>query len=358
MSKKSWYTIKRAVSVLLVMTMCCAVVTTSFAENTQKSDRKHLTADKIEVLPDGGKLYTYIINGVRNVFPVPPTGFKPIEATDAELAQYGFPPRPEVDTELAAWNKQMSYYKYTPEPDISVGVERTYGVAKDVVTKPDSIYATSGNWSGYVATGNFVQVQGDFTQPTIATDCASNTYEGTWVGIGGWTGSNKLVQTGTGMDTINGRRHYDAWFEYLSAAHPNPPVYMNSLTINGGNSIHTYCSFQSSNNLFNAYIANNTNGTSQTALVDISASEYFDSSTAEWINERPTLSDGTISWLADLTKYGSHSWSTCQAYKNTGSWFNIASLAYSSIDMKRGTTTCASPSGLSGGSFTSNWYAY
>lgn len=55
--------------------------------------------------------------------------------------------------------------------------------------------------SGYVAKGGtnaFAQVQGDFVQPTIQSGCANNTYESTWVGLGGYN-SGKLVQTGTAM---------------------------------------------------------------------------------------------------------------------------------------------------------------
>jgi hypothetical protein len=341
-------------SVLLAAaTIVCSLSFSAFAESVQKSDEKHLTADKIEVLPDGGKLYTYIIDGVRNVFPVPPTGFKPIEATDDELAQYGFPARPDDKTGLDAWNAQMAYYKYTPEPDISV-TDRTNGTVKLADVKSDGAGTlNTTNWADYYASGNFVQVQGNFTQPTVQSGCLSNTYESTWVGLGG-VNTGKLVQTGTAMNTRNGANSYYAWYEYLSPAHPNPEIKFNSITVSGGDSIHAYCSFQSSNNRFNAYVANNTNGTSQTVLVDISASEYFDSSTAEWINEHPSVS-GTDN---GLTKYGSNGWTTAQAYTNTGTWYNITSLTYDRIDMYNGSTVRSRPSGLSGGSFTSNWYAY
>lgn len=86
------------------------------------------------------------------------------------------------------------------------------------------------------------------------------------------------------MNTYNSGRNYYAWYEYLSANHRNPEIRFTSVVINPGDEIHTYCSFQKLNNKFNAYVANNTNGTSQSVLVTISASEYFDSSTAEYIN--------------------------------------------------------------------------
>jgi hypothetical protein len=50
---------------------------------------------KKQVLADGGIRYTFIINGVENVLHVPPVGFDPMKATDAQLAEYGYPARPK-----------------------------------------------------------------------------------------------------------------------------------------------------------------------------------------------------------------------------------------------------------------------
>lgn len=321
-------------------------------------------------MPDGGKIYTYIIDGVENNFPVPPKGFKPLMATDEELATYGFPPRPTDPKELEAWTQNMAAYKTTPIPeviksDVVHGVMIPDNSLKSMKTSPNFIGTvnsqTSSNWSGYMATGGknaFAQVQGDFVQPTIQSGCINNTAESTWVGLGGFGSGKPLVQTGTAMNTINGARKYYAWYEYLSPAHPNPEIKFTKVTIRPGDRIHCYCSFQRSNNKFNAYVANNTNVTSQSVIVNISAAEYYDGTTAEFINERPTLSNGQSSWYAPLTKYGTTNWTNCQVYKTTSTWINLASLPHTDIIMTNNGRTLATPSGLSGKNFKSTWNNY
>lgn len=204
-------------------------------------------------------------------------------------------------------------------------------------------------------TNAFAQVQGDFVQPTIQSDCANNTYESTWVGLGGYN-SGKLVQTGTAMNTSGGGRNYYAWYEYLSPSHPNPEIRFSKVTIRPGDRIHTYCSFQRANNKFNAYVANNTNGTSQSVIVNISASEFYDGTTADFINEAPSVGGNT----ASLTKYGTTNWTNCQVFRTTSTWANLGSLTTESIIMKSkdGNRTLATPSGLSGQTFKSTWNNY
>ena len=318
----------------LVLTCTITMTTVADAADTTETSRL-LQCDHIVELSDGGKIYVYYIDGIENDFPVPPAGFKPIEASDEELATYGFPPRPDNEAELTEWNENMAAYKYTPIPQISQ-TDVIHGAYQPYITannsNPKSLDQTTGssNWSGYVSKGSFAMVQGDFTQPAINPSNPSNTHESTWTGLGGYN-TGKLVQTGTGMDTYGGVNHYNAWYEYLSPANPNPAIVFNSITVNPGDKIHTYCSFQQANNLFNAYIANNTNGTSQSVLVNISASEYFDSSTAEFINEKPTWPSSVTD--NGLTNYGTTSWWNCQAYTMSCVWQSLGSTTYDKVIM-------------------------
>ena len=342
----------------LVLTCTITMTTVADAADTTETSRL-LQCDHIVELSDGGKIYVYYIDGIENDFPVPPAGFKPIEASDEELATYGFPPRPDNEAELTEWNENMAAYKYTPIPQISQSdvIHGTYlPHFTDNHSNPKSLDQTTGssNWSGYVSKGSFAMVQGDFTQPTIDPSNPSYTHESTWTGLGGYN-SGKLVQTGTAMNTYAGNNHYYAWYEYLSPANPNPEIQFNSITVNPGDNIHTYCSFQQANNLFNAYVANNTNGTSQSVLVNISASEYFDSGTAEFINEKP-------SWgVTDngLTKYGTTYWWNCQAYTMSCVWQSLGSTTYDKVIMYNTSgAKRAEPTAVNGQSFTSVWYNY
>lgn len=351
----------KVIALLASLAVTCSMPMSAFADSTTQTEKsRYLQCDHIEELSDGGKIYVYYIDGVENDFPVPPEGFNPVKASDEDLATYGFPPRPVETKELSEWTKNMSSYKYTPVPvieqtDIVHGVYQPSLNGNNTNTK--GLAATTGslNWSGYVAKGNFAMMQGDFIQPTINPSNPSNTHESTWIGLGGYGGSQKLVQTGTAMNTYADGKYYYAWYEYLSASNPNPEIRFTSITVNPGDKIHTYCSFQQANNKFNAYVANNTNGTSQSVFVSISASEYFDSSTAEFINEKP-------SWnVTDngLTNYGKTNWTNCQIYKMSNVWVNLGSTTYDKVIMYNlSGAKRAEPSGLNGQTFTSTWYNY
>ncbi len=341
----------------LVLTCTITMTTVADAADTTETSRL-LQCDHIVELSDGGKIYVYYIDGIENDFPVPPAGFKPIEASDEELATYGFPPRPDNEAELTEWNENMAAYKYTPIPQISQ-TDVIHGAYQPYITannsNPKSLDQTTGssNWSGYVSKGSFAMVQGDFIQPTANPSNPLHTHESTWTGLGGYY-SGKLVQTGTAMNTDTPTPEYYAWYEYLGTSVSYPEIRFNSITVKPGNSIHTYCSFQQANNKFNAYIANNTNGTSQSVLVTLSASEFFDSSTADFINEKPTVSIDN-----GLTNYGTTSWWNCQAYTMSCVWQSLGSTTYDKIIMYNTSgAKRAEPTAVNGQSFTSVWYNY
>lgn len=357
----------RVVGIVTSLIATCSLSMSAFATTvtTENTEEMFLQYDHIEELSDGGKIYVYIIDGIKNSFPVPPKGFDPLKASDETLTTYGFPPRPSDVQELDEWMEDMEAYEYTPVPEIQK-TDIVHGVYKPALNSDavenkictnmvdsinDNTYST--NWSGYVAKGNFAMVQGDFIQPTINPSNPSYTHESTWVGLGGYS-SNKLVQTGTAMNTYNGTNNYYAWYEYLGTSGSVPEIRFTNITINPGDEIHTYCSFQGANDLFNAYVANNSNGTSQSVLVSLPASVYFDSSTAEFINEHP-------SWnVTDngLTNYGTTKWKNCQIYKMTNSWVNLGSTTYDLVTMTNSSQIKAKPSGLNGQTFTSTWYNY
>ena len=69
----------------LVLTCTITMTTVADAADTTETSRL-LQCDHIVELSDGGKIYVYYIDGIENDFPVPPAGFKPIEASDEELA--------------------------------------------------------------------------------------------------------------------------------------------------------------------------------------------------------------------------------------------------------------------------------
>lgn len=301
--------------------------------------KKKLACDSIESLPDGGRIYHYLIDGVLNSFPVPPDGFDPIHASDQELETYGFPPRPDPDSDsYDSWLKLMEGYTGTPIPEPVLHYE-VHDVQSSAANQ-SAISATavsgsfSSNWSGYVskiAAGStfYTQAQASYTQPSFIYNKNLGGIQQVvcWVGIGGYkneAAGGALVQAGTTVHAeaqsggIGVTTDYFAWYEYLNNENLNEHAKL-PLTVNPGDSIYVYISYQAANQKFNYYIANNTTGKSTAALVDVSK-EYFDGSSVEWIVEKPNKS--YFGKFSDLTL------SNCQATKNTSNnWIDMGNLS-------------------------------
>lgn len=356
--------IKKFMSMLMVFTMFLSFGTinanaaSANADDTPSFER--VECDSVEVLEDGGKIYTYVIDGVVNKFPVPPDGFDPLTATNEQLSVYGFPTRPITRDVVAyaSWLALVEDYDSTPIPIIEV-MDRPVSSAT-AMTSNTVEESTSSNWSGYVSdlkagsSTNYTQVQADYTQPTISSisGTSKSNVVGYWVGLGGYN-SGSLVQAGT---ATTGSSDHWAWYEYLSDSNINPAIRITSLEINPGDKIHVYISFQKANDKFNYYVANNTTGKSASGIVEIDADEYFDGSTAEWIIEKART---------NLPEFGSITMTNCQATLNTSdTWKKLNSLSgINKITLTRGGTSfgtvLCSPGSISNDDkFTTTWEAY
>lgn len=277
---------------------------------------------------DGGKDYVYVLDGIENHCLVPPSSFDPLNASDEELEKYCFQPRPSDKSKLNEWKNLMCSYRNTPIPKLSVNnMKRTHEHSYDS-TSTYASYSTrySKIWSGYESNlgtnpaNTYSQVQMDYIQPTISSvnGTCFNSY---WVGLGG-RNSGKLVQAGTATQNTN--THY-AWYEYLSDNATSVTMQkIESLTINAGDSIHTYISFEKENNKFTYYIANNTTGCSASGYVLLNASNYYDGTTAEWIVERCSNGVGPY----HLGEYGTITISNCKCkFLNVANWYDLTSCS-------------------------------
>lgn len=320
------------------------VPTATAAVNPCASGEVWLQPTTFEKLSDGGQLNDYWINGTLNQVPVPPPNFKPLTASLSSLAQYGFPARPTATDTLSAWNREMTGWK--PTPDLGL-----------CETNIQATIFQSANWSGYNATTSanpYIGVQGDFLQPTKGSTSCLNSQELSWVGIGG-VKTSSLIQDGTGIDT-NGS--YYAWYEYLDSTGGGITVTkMPSVTVHAGDRIHNYLVHQTAGSgQTTFYVADNTTGTSQSVIVNLS-SAYYDGSTAEWIDERPQLQANPVVF-APLANFGTVNWTNAQAQKSTGTWYNAGSQTYTENDMVVSGHYLAFPNTLSSStSFTDYWAA-
>jgi hypothetical protein len=184
----------------------------------------------------------------------------------------------------------------------------------------------SGNWSGY-AVANFQtgvtysSAQASWVVPSVQYDSnggGSIQASGTWVGIGGFC-QNKLctrvdhtlIQLGTEEDVAqDGTTTYSAWYEML----PNPETPISGFTVNPGDVITASLSVvpsaapvlaaaggkpggRSSGQTWALTLTNKTTTQIWTMNVPYKSSLL----SAEWIEEAPSLSGGTL----PLAKYSS-----------------------------------------------------
>lgn len=288
-------------------------------------------------------------------FPVPPRGFDPLNATASQLQEYGFQPRPQGGAALTAWDQLMAHYKSTPTPSIALGPR--ISTPAQPHQQPVSASVTSGNWAGWLADSSsqeFVASQMNYTQPTAESTTCSNSKQAVWTGLGGYN-STQLVQDGTALPgTLSSG--YNAWYEYLNGTSNHGPTILSKMSVAAGDSMHLYVSYSTANGSIDFYVANNTNGTSQSVVVSNVGTSYYDGSSADYITERPACGSNCLYPLHKFTTFSSN---TAEAETTGGQWIPISSSPYPyKLLMYAGSTKLAAPSGLnsSGDGFSTTWY--
>ena len=245
----------------------------------------------------------------------PPAGFNPLTASDQDLEEFGFPPRPnEISAPegYATWKSAMasSVNRISPvlqQTNIFHGPAKVKGAAASA--KLDNGTAGSYNWSGYVNTSgasnytatSFYFVESDFVVPIAEQAFGACTgswdYSSSWVGIDGW-GSSDVLQAGTESDALcsggYNYTYYSPWFEW----YPLGETRISNLPIAPGQ-VYFVEVWSTSSTAGHAYLVNKT--TNQYVIVNFSApaGTTLKGNSAEWVAERPGLSTG----LATLTNY-------------------------------------------------------
>jgi hypothetical protein len=278
--------------------------------------------------------------------PGPPNGFNPSNASASELQFYGFPIRPTGDaTAVNSWLQlvQGAQHRVCGSSAITSNIHH-HILSENKGVQPLTTDVQSPNWAGYDVNGgnNFDLAQGQWTVPRYnGSQSPAGSTASIWVGIGGVNG-NHLWQVGTDQDPTNG---YQAWYEAL----PSPPQRFN-ITISPGDTVFAYVDYNktSAGRSF-GYVKDNGFYTS--------TGESFtpDRSTAEWIVERDTCSNGFFTPLAD---FGSAKVTLAYAHQ-TGQSSNhtIAGYPNTRFTMSEWPSTYASVSGLGSGgnNFVSTW---
>jgi hypothetical protein len=216
--------------------------------------------------------------------------------------------------------------------------------------------AGSANWSGYVANASsgsagFSRVSGSWVQPS-ADPSAGDGDSAFWVGLGGGSGqTNSLEQIGTEANVTNGQTEYNAWYELVPAAQ----VKLN-LAIHPGD--HMSASVAVSGSNVTVSLSDQTTGQSYTKTLQMSNP---DSSTAEWIAEAPSESDGQGDFQPlPLANFGTVGFtnSSATAEGHTGT-ISDSSWSAQPVALDQSSAAGAQPSSLSsdGSSFSVAWQA-
>ncbi|MGK4585481.1 G1 family glutamic endopeptidase [Kitasatospora sp. HPMI-4] len=197
--------------------------------------------------------------------------------------------------------------------------------------------STSGNWSGYAATGSkFTSVTASWVQP--AGKCTSaTTYSSFWIGLDG-DGSNSVEQTGSEVDCSGGSPQYYSWYEM----YPAYPVNFSN-TVRAGDHFTAGVTTNGSGS-FTLTLSDTTQGWSHTVNSTLKSAAL---ASAEVIAEAPSSSTGVL----PLTDFGTAAFTSA-----TANGQSIGNFSPDRITMASGSTTKATTSALSGGqNFSVTW---
>ncbi len=255
------------------------------------------------------------------VYDSPPAGFDPLTASDAELSQWGFLRRPDINdaAAYAQWEKLVTTKRVAPEV---VFASIYQGLAKDIKigqSTQQSTAATTPNWSGYVIAGqNGLFSSGGSTivaswvvpaahQSVSPPTCTSTWYYSSqWVGFDGW-GTNDVLQAGTEADANCSSTLYSFWYEWFPLSETRI-----SLPVSAGDSVTVFVSYEPTSPQGTATLFNLTTGQNATVQFNPPSGTTYVGNSAEWVLERPTL-NGVY---ADLPNYSQDWFNAISASNN------------------------------------------
>jgi hypothetical protein len=258
-----------------------------------------------------------------HAYPLPPAGFDPLLATDAQLDRYGLPPRPSRETEpdlFQFWTRLLSKpfeVIATEFPKLENGKLPLVRITRVGRGGPRAfdLFEISRNWSGAYLTpersDKFVYVTGTWQVPTpslprVLPEGATTGDEyqsSTWIGIDGHQcyPMSSMPQIGTSqfLQIVGGGENITtyAWWQWwsLDDNYPpdnrnNPPVPIPNIPVSLNDEIIAGLTLRSADEV-QFFIKNQTTGLFTTFLVVAPGPILPLGSTAEWIVERPTVID-------------------------------------------------------------------
>jgi len=180
-------------------------------------------------------------------------------------------------------------------------------------------YESNPLWSGFVVGGNsdiYLEVKARITTPANRSYSCGYGNWGAWVGLGGYHSSN-LIQAGiTNSPTSPGM--YVFFIEYLNELNDNPPIFVQSQTFGPGEDLLISVTYNKLTHKAMFYLMNYSTGNSYTRITNGDVSNYYDGSSAEWINEK----NGST-----LYNFGTFHWNEAQVRLLNGQWSDFGDQA-------------------------------
>ncbi len=260
-------------------------------------------------------------------YPAPSVEFDPIGATDAQLAAYGFPPRPALMSNgYATWANAVTKAKTRIANPVAQSTNRSHppamrgnSVSLAGATANASIYSSdSTNWSGLVATGVYGYFMSDgssvttnFQVPSIGNEnCPYEPYTAAlWAGMDGFfagDGSGDVLQAGIVANACP--TDYKAFYSWFTndCQHDSPsqPCYEQDVNIpvNQGDWMYIVVTYRTSSPHGSAFISNQSTGQYISVSfdeADTKLSPPYAGRSAEWVVERELFQGNYLSNLAN-----------------------------------------------------------
>jgi Peptidase A4 family len=285
-----------------------------------------------------------VVQGIIT-YPQPQAGLDRLSASDVELEQNGYPPRPDIVSApkaYAHWKKLVSVPR-SGNPILQATTVYAGPAQHAAAGRTGSggiVSATTSNWSGYAVTapsGTFAQ-NNSFIFAEWVVPVAQQTFgacHGGWDWSFQWDGfdgaffSGDVLQAGTEADAYcsgsTKASFYSSWIEW----YPFSETRVSVPAAQPGDLMGSEVWYTTSAPYGHAYLVNYTLQQSQSYAFNPPSGTNFVGDTAEWVVERPTVGGS----LPDLTNYVADPFNFNYAY-NGSSYFYPGSSPF-------GTTTYA-----------------
>jgi|GEM_PF-1521489 len=237
-------------------------------------------------LLDGGQLYTYNLpDGGTMVVPYPDANFNPLTASDAELEELYFDPRPTSPKELSSWTSIMEHYDRGEAPNPQIILPESSGLTLST--------AYNRLWSGWevgqpaTQASTYLAVQGTFKVPTVTatTSCTSDRF-GIWLGLGGnSTVRNDLVQQGL-IWCWGPQADFRPFLEFADTQYARDFCGYSSWTISSGHDVFQSLSYDTRAGVAKFWLSDlGQNGVTHNCAWPKISNWDFNGATAEWVIE-------------------------------------------------------------------------